>query len=170
MAILKQIYATETRPWFQGSRLTASELLFDKLSVTIIVDSAAGYLMNSKCIDWVIVGADRVTLNGDVINKIGTYNLAILAEKHDTKFMVVAPTSTIDLATESGFDVCIEQRPEEEVKYFSNQLIAPEKANVFNPVFDVTPSSLIDVLVTEKGAILGPNDEKITKLMCGSNI
>lgn len=167
---IEKIYATETRPWFQGSRLTASELLFDKLGVTIIVDSAAGYLMNSKCIDWVIVGADRVTLNGDVINKIGTYNLAILAEKHDTKFMVVAPTSTIDLATESGFDVCIEQRPEEEVKYFNNQLIAPEKANVFNPVFDVTPSFLVDVLVTEKGAILGPNDEKITNLMCGSNI
>lgn len=167
---IKKIYATETRPWFQGSRLTASELLFDKLSVTIIIDSAAGYLMNSRRIDWIIVGADRVTLNGDVINKIGTYNLAILAEKHGTKFMVVAPTSTIDLATESGFDVCIEQREEEEIKYFNNQLIAPKEADVFNPVFDVTPSSLIDVLVTEKGAILGPNDEKISNLMRGSNI
>ncbi len=167
---IEKIYATETRPWLQGSRLTASELLFDNISVTIIIDSAAGYLMNSECIDWIIVGADRVTLNGDVINKIGTYNLAILAEKHDAKFMVVAPTSTIDLATESGFDVCIEQREEEEIKYFNNQLIAPKKANVFNPVFDVTPSSLIDVLVTEKGAILAPNDEKINNLMCRSNI
>ena len=86
-------------------------------------------------------GADRVYTNGDVISKIGTYNLAILAEKHDTKFMVVAPTSTIDLATESGFDVCIEQKSEEEVKYFSNRQFF-EKCNVFNPVFDVTPSSL----------------------------
>ena len=122
--------------------------------MTIIVDSAAGYLMNSERIDWVIVGADRVTLNGDVINKIGTYNLAILAKKHSARFMVVAPTSTIDLATESGFDVKIEHRDEEEIKYFNNQLIAPKNVRVFNPVFDVTPNSLIDVLVTEKGSIL----------------
>ena len=167
---IKKIYVTETRPWFQGSRLTASELLHDNLSVTIIVDSAAGYLMNSECINWVIVGADRVTLNGDVINKIGTYNLAILAKRHSAKFMVVAPTSTIDIATKSGFDVSIEHRDEKEIKYFYDQLIAPKNASVFNPVFDVTPNNLIDVLVTEKGAILEPNGQKIRHLMHGSNI
>ena len=167
---IEKIYVTETRPWLQGSRLTASELLYDDLSVTIIVDSAAGYLMNSERIDWVIVGADRVTLNGDVINKIGTYNLAILAKKHSARFMVVAPTSTIDLATESGFDVKIEHRDEEEIKYFNNQLIAPKNVRVFNPVFDVTPNSLIDVLVTEKGSILSPNRQKIKHLIHDQNI
>lgn len=167
---IEKIYVTETRPWLQGSRLTASELIYDKLSVTIVVDSAAGYLMSSEHIDWVIVGADRVTMNGDVINKIGTYNLAIIAKKHSVKFMVVAPTSTIDLAMESGSDVSIEHRDEEEIKYFNNQLIAPKNASAFNPVFDVTPNSLIDVLVTEKGAILRPNDQKIRHLMLGSNI
>ena len=166
---VEKIYATETRPWFQGSRLTASELLSDGLGVTIIVDSAAGYLMRSERIDWIIVGADRVTSNGDVINKIGTYNLAVLAQRHNVKFMVVAPTSTLDLCSLSGFDVDIEQRSETEVKYYNNQLIAPLNAKVFNPVFDVTPNNLVDVLVTEKGAIFSPDQEKVERLMNQSN-
>ena len=166
---VEKIYATETRPWFQGSRLTASELLSDGLGVTIIVDSAAGYLMRSERIDWIIVGADRVTSNGDVINKIGTYNLAVLAQRHNVKFMVVAPTSTLDLGSLSGFDVDIEQRSETEVKYYNNQLIAPPDAKVFNPVFDVTPNNLVDVLVTEKGAIFSPDQEKVERLMNSSN-
>lgn len=159
-----QVYADETRPWLQGSRLTAWKLQQDNIPVTLQADGAAAALMATGKLDWVIVGADRITANGDVANKIGTYMLAILAKYHGVKVMVVAPTSTIDWQLHSGDDIPIEQRPEYEVTMINGQQLAPEGVPALNPAFDVTPASLIDAIVTEAGVILSPSTDKMLKI------
>ena len=149
-----KIYAGETRPWLQGQRLTVWELAQDEIPVTLIADSAAAWLMKSGVIDWVVVGADRIALNGDVANKIGTYSLAILAKQHNVKVMVVAPTSTIDGGIQTGEHIAIEQRQQSELLpacYKDNALVS-----AWNPVFDVTPAELISAIVTERGVVLNP--------------
>ncbi|NOS75893.1 MAG: S-methyl-5-thioribose-1-phosphate isomerase [Methyloglobulus sp.] len=151
-----KIYAGETRPWLQGVRLTVWELAQDEIPVTLIADSAAAWLMKSGAIDWVIVGADRIALNGDVANKIGTYSLAVLAKQHGVKVMVVAPTSTIDGSTKSGDEIEIEQRQQSELLpacYKDNTNVS-----AWNPVFDVTPAELISAIVTERGVVLNPSE------------
>ncbi len=159
------IYADETRPWFQGTRLTAWELLQDKIPVTLICDSAAASLMRQKQLSWIIVGADRVASNGDVANKIGTYSLAVMARQHNVKFMVAAPTSTIDMQINSGDEIEIEERSNKELTTVHNQEIGPHKVGVWNPVFDITPAEFVTALVTEKGVIESPNSSKIKELM-----
>lgn len=163
--IIDGVFADETRPWLQGARLTAWELLQDKVPVTLNADVAAAHLMASGKIGWVIVGADRITANGDVANKIGTYGLAVLAKYHGVKFMVVAPASTFDLSLSDGSLIPIEQRGPEEVVAVQGKRIAPLNVAVFNPVFDVTPASLIDVIVTEKGVIASPSLETVAAVM-----
>ena len=162
---LSKIYADETRPWLQGSRLTAWELLQDKIAVTLLADSAAAALMQQNGIDWVIVGADRITANGDVANKIGTYSLAVLARQHNVKFMVVAPTSTIDMNLSDGSQIVIEERAMEEVLTAAGQRIGANGATAWNPAFDVTPAALVDVIVTEKGLVEQPTRESLLALM-----
>ncbi len=157
------IFAGETRPWQQGLRLTVWELAQDNIPVTLIADSAAGWLMKSGAIDWVIVGADRIALNGDVANKIGTYSLAVLAKQHNVQMMVVAPTSTIDANMESGEQIEIEQRKQSELLpacYANNP-----KVSAWNPVFDVTPASLISAIVTERGVVMNPMDSGLKHLL-----
>lgn len=150
------VYVDETRPWLQGARLTAWELAKEGIPHFLNADSASGWLMANKGIRWVIVGADRITANGDTANKVGTYNLAILAKHHGVKFMVVAPTSTIDMGLESGADIEIEMREGGELTQVQGVSYAPEGTKTINPVFDVTPADLIDVIVTEKGAVVRP--------------
>ncbi|MEJ2114494.1 MAG: S-methyl-5-thioribose-1-phosphate isomerase [Gammaproteobacteria bacterium] len=162
---ISAIYADETRPWFQGTRLTAWELLQDNIPVTLICDSSAASLMRQKQLAWVIVGADRVASNGDVANKIGTYSLAVMAHQHNVKFMVAAPTSTIDMQIQSGDEIEIEERAGSEIINVREQSIGPKQAGVWNPVFDITPAEFVTALVTEKGIIEKPNVSKIRALM-----
>lgn len=161
---IKQVYAGETRPWLQGARLTAWELMQDNIPVKLVADGAAAQLFRQGDISWVIVGADRIAANGDTANKIGTYSLAVLAKQHGMKFMVAAPTTTFDLSIASGDDIPIEQRPVSEVTSLNGQAIAPEGCDAINPSFDVTPSDLIDAIITEKGMILAPNTETVSML------
>ncbi len=162
--LIKNVYADETRPWLQGSRLTAWELENEGIPVTLNVDSAAAHLMKTQAISWVIVGADRITANGDVANKIGTYQLAVVAMHHGVRFMVVAPSSTIDMSLENGDDIPIEERAGSELLEINGQRLAAQ-VTAFNPVFDVTPADLIDAIVTEKGIVERPNAEKLAELM-----
>ncbi len=162
---LSTIYADETRPWLQGARLTAWELVEEGIPVTLLADSAAALLMKQGKVQWVIVGADRIAANGDTANKIGTYSAAIAARHHGVKFMVVAPTSTVDMATASGAAIPIEQRNEFEVLSAGGTRVAPEGAQAWNPAFDVTPAELIDAIVTERGVVEAPTVEKMTALM-----
>jgi len=162
---IDRIYVDETRPWLQGARLTAWELMQVGIPVTVIVDAAAAYLMQQDRIRWAIVGADRIAANGDVANKIGTYSVAVAARHHGVNFMVVAPTSTVDLDTPSGADIDIERRPEEEVLALAGRRIAPAGAQALNLAFDVTPAELVDVMVTEKGVMHRPNRAKLITLM-----
>lgn len=162
--LVDKIFIDETRPWLQGSRLTAWELARDGIEASINVDSAAGHLMKTQPITWVIVGADRIAANGDVINKIGTYSLSILAMHHGLRFMVVAPSSTIDMALENGDEVVIEERTASELLELGGQSL-DVGVPAFNPVFDVTPADLIDVIVTEKGLIERPDARKLADLM-----
>ncbi|WGZ91606.1 MAG: S-methyl-5-thioribose-1-phosphate isomerase [Candidatus Thiocaldithrix dubininis] len=162
---IEHVYADETRPWWQGSRLTAWELVKDKIPAHLICEGAAAHLMKQGKVSWVIVGSDRIAANGDVANKIGTYSLAVNARYHGVKFMVVAPTSTVDMATASGADIPIEQRPPEEVLNVGAQRIAAPGIQAWNPAFDVTPASLIDAIVTEKGIVEQPNAAKMAALM-----
>lgn len=155
--LLEKVYADETRPWLQGSRLTAWELARDQIPVTLNADGAAAAILASGKVKWVIVGADRITANGDVANKIGTYSLAVLARYHKVGFMVVAPSSTVDMALASGKDIPIEEREGTEIREIRGIPLAPAGVEVFNPVFDVTPASLIDAIVTEKGAVRNPD-------------
>ncbi|MQM40308.1 Methylthioribose-1-phosphate isomerase [wastewater metagenome] len=158
------MFADETRPWLQGARLTAWELLADGIPVEVIADAAAASLMRTGAVDWVIVGADRVSANGDVANKIGTYPLALAARALGVGFMVVAPFSTLDYATASGADIPIEYRDAEEVLSVAGQRIAAPGAGAWNPVFDVTPASLVDVLVTERGVVERPDPHGLAGL------
>jgi len=162
------VHVNETRPWLQGSRLTAWELVGEGIPSLLNVDSSAAHLMAQGKITWVIVGADRITANGDVANKIGTYQLAVLARYHNVKVMVVAPSSTIDMQLSSGTQIPIEERAGEEILYVGEQRIAAEIA-AFNPVFDVTPAHLIDVIVTERGCVEQPTAEKMRILMQGES-
>lgn len=162
---ISQVYADETRPWLQGARLTAWELLQDNIPITLLADSAAAALMQQKRIDWIIVGADRITANGDVANKIGTYSLAVLARQHGIKFMVVAPTSTLDMNLADGNKIVIEERAVEEILTMGGQTIAASGAKAWNPSFDVTPAALVDVIITEKGIVEQPTRESLSALM-----
>jgi methylthioribose-1-phosphate isomerase len=161
---LSRVYADETRPWLQGGRLTAWELHRDGLPVVLNCDGAAAQIMRQGEVRWVIVGADRITANGDVANKIGTYGLAVLARHHGIGFMVVAPEATVDMALPSGEAIPIEQRDGSEVKTIQGKDIAPAEVTAFNPVFDVTTADLIDVIVTERGVVRQPTAEKMAAL------
>jgi methylthioribose-1-phosphate isomerase len=156
---LERVFASETRPWLQGLRLTAWELAYDGIPLSVITEGAVSSLFAQQDIQWVIVGADRVCANGDVVNKVGTANLAILAQYYGVSMMVVAPFSTIDSATKSGELVKIEHRAEEEI--LGDYYAAEELVSAWNPVFDVTPAKLVSVLVTEKGVILRPGEQNI---------
>lgn len=165
--LLTMVYADETRPWLQGSRLTAWELARDGIPVTLNADGAAASILARGDVRWVIVGADRITANGDVANKIGTYSLAVLARHHGVRFMVVAPSSTVDMALAAGADIPIEEREGKEVREIRGIELAPAQVKVFNPVFDVTPASLIDAIVTEKGVVVKPDTSSMQALFGG---
>lgn len=167
---ITHVFADETRPWLQGARLTAWEMVQDDIPVSLLVEGAAAHMLKTsqdtdKPIGWIIVGSDRIASNGDVANKIGTYALAVLARYHGIKFMVVAPTTTIDMAISSGADIPIEERSTSEVLGFADQQVAAIGAQARNPAFDVTPAELVDAIVTEKGVVLKPTLEKITAMM-----
>lgn len=162
---IERVFADETRPWLQGARLTAWELVKDNIPVTLIADSAAAHLMCQGQVNWVIVGSDRIAANGDLANKIGTYGLAVLARHHGMKFMVVAPSSTVDMTLASGADIPIEMRSPQEILSLGGQEVAALGAEAWNPAFDITPAGLIDALVTEKGVIFNPTAEKIALMM-----
>jgi len=155
---IARVYAGETRPWQQGARLTMWELVREGIPARLIADSAAAHLMKSGAVQWVIVGADRIAANGDTANKIGTYQLAISAKYHGVKFMVVAPSSTVDMATANGEEIEIELRDPAELLAVAGQRTVVEGAQAWNPVFDVTPAELIDAIVTERGVIEHPNE------------
>lgn len=157
------VYVDETRPLLQGARLTAWELIQEKIPCTVITDSMAGLLMKEGKIDLVLVGADRIARNGDTANKIGTYGLAILAKHHHLPFYVAAPTSTIDLNLPSGKEVPIEERAPHEVTHIQGKQITPSGIQTYNPAFDVTPSSLIKAIITEKGIIRRPFIKNLKK-------
>ncbi|HOB60679.1 MAG TPA: S-methyl-5-thioribose-1-phosphate isomerase [Candidatus Competibacteraceae bacterium] len=163
--LIDQVYADETRPWLQGARLTAWELVQDGIPVTLLADGAASALLRQGDVRWVIVGADRIAANGDVANKIGTYHLAVAARYHGVRFMVVAPTSTVDLSIPNGAAIPIEQRAAEELLTLGGRPVAAIGAEVWNPSFDVTPAELVDALVTERGVVMVPDEGKITALM-----
>ena len=160
---LQNVYADETRPWLQGARLTVWELAQDGIPATLIADSAAAWLMKSGKLDWIIVGADRITANGDVANKIGTYSLAVLAKQHGVKVMVAAPSSTFDFSLESGDSIEIEQRNPKEL-LADCYLHSDSLVSAWNPVFDVTPAELISAIVTERGVVINPGQHGVRSL------
>jgi methylthioribose-1-phosphate isomerase len=162
---IHRVYADETRPWLQGSRLTAWELTRDAIPVSLMADGAAAARMARGGIGWVILGSDRIAANGDVANKIGTYALAVAAHRHGVRFMVAAPTSTVDMSLPSGADIPIEERSAEEVLWCAGRRVGAEGADAWNPVFDVTPAGLIDAIVTERGVVRRPNAEKMAQMM-----
>ena len=155
------VFADETRPFLQGARLTAWELLRDGIETTVITDSMAGPLMREGRVDVVVVGADRIAANGDVANKIGTYTVAVLANQHQVPFYVAAPVSTIDQSTPTGAEIPIEERGEREVTHVGSTRMAPEGAGVWNPAFDVTPHHLIAGIITEHGICRPPFSESL---------
>lgn len=159
-----KVYADETRPLLQGARLTSWELKASGIDVTVICDSAAGFLMQQDKIDCVLVGGDRIASNGDTANKVGTYGLAVLAEKHKIPFYVAAPTSTFDFSIGSGKEIPIEERAGEEVSFGFGKRTVSEGINIYNPAFDITPDTLISAFVTEKGIIYPPFSESIAQL------
>ena len=158
------VFADETRPFLQGARLTAWELMQDGIPVTLIADNAAGLLLSRGEIDIVIVGADRVAANGDTANKIGTYPLAVMAQRHGIPFYVACPLSTIDLSLDHGGLIPIEERGSEEVAGFADVRWAPEGVGVRNPAFDITPTALVTALITERGVVTRPDREKLRAL------
>ncbi len=162
---IAQVFATETRPWLQGARLTAWELQKEGIPARLIADGAAAWLMAKHDVDWVIVGADRIAANGDTANKIGTYALAVAAARHKVKFMVVAPTGTFDARCKTGADIHIEERTAAELTEFRGAAVAPANTDAFNPVFDVTPAGLVTALVCEKGALKRPSAAAIRSLL-----
>jgi methylthioribose-1-phosphate isomerase len=158
------VFADETRPYLQGARLTAWELHQDGIPVTLICDNMAGHFMKAGKISCAIVGADRIALNGDTANKIGTYSVAVLAKENKIPFYVAAPISTIDFTIETGDSIPIEERKAEEVTHIKGIRIAPEGISVLNPAFDVTPNQYITAIITEKGIVYPPFRENIIKL------
>jgi methylthioribose-1-phosphate isomerase len=161
---VRQVFADETRPFLQGARLTAWELVRDRVPTTIITESMAGPLMQRGDIDMVVVGADRIAANGDVANKIGTYTVAVMADAHRIPFYVAAPLSTIDLATASGDDIPIEQRDARELTHLGSTRLAPDGASVWNPAFDVTPARLVAGIITERGIARPPYTGSLKQL------
>jgi methylthioribose-1-phosphate isomerase len=151
-----QVYADETRPFLQGARLTAWELLHDNIPTTVICDNMAASLMRQGKLQAVVVGADRIAANGDVANKIGTYGVAVLAKEHGIPFYVAAPWSTIDLETRTGDDIPIEQRSAIEVTHHAGKQLTPHNAGIWNPAFDVTPAKYITAIITERGVLRAP--------------
>ena len=164
---ISMVFADETRPWLQGARLTAWELARDDIPVKLMADSAAAARMASGGVSWVIVGSDRIAANGDVANKIGTYGLAVAARHHGVRFMVAAPTSTIDMNTPDGSAIPIEERPADEVLQCAGQRTTAQGIGAWNPVFDVTPAGLVDAIVTERGIIERPDRAKLAAHMKG---
>jgi len=164
-ARIERVLASETRPWLQGARLTAWELSRDRIEVTLICEGSVGSAMRTFKPQWAIVGADRIAANGDVVNKIGTYNLAVLAREHGVRTMVVAPTSTIDPRAPSGAQIDIEQRPGGELLAAAGYAQDPAGVQVWNPVFDVTPATLVDAIVTERGIASPPHTRTIAALL-----
>ena len=160
-----EVIADETRPWLQGLRLTAFELMEEGIPVSVIADSAAGFFMRQKKIDLVITGADRIAANGDVANKIGTYQVAVLAKANKIPFYVAAPLSTIDTTLKNGDIIPVEQRPPEEISQLGRTKIGPPGVNILNPAFDITPARLISALITEKGVIRPPFRTGIRNLL-----
>ncbi|MHB8282532.1 MAG: S-methyl-5-thioribose-1-phosphate isomerase [bacterium] len=159
-----KVIADETRPFLQGARLTAWELMSDNIPVTLIADNSAGLLMRKGMINGVIVGADRIASNGDIANKIGTYQVAVLAKENNIPFYVAAPLSTIDLNIKSGEEIPIEERDGKEVSAVFGKKIAPENVNVLNYAFDITPHKYISAIITEKGIVRKPYDKSISEL------
>ena len=161
---ISRVFAGETRPWLQGARLTVWELQQDGIDATLIADAAASHLLKSGQVQWVIVGADRICANGDTANKIGTYQLAIAARHHGVKFMVVAPSSTVDMDTTSGDLIDIEERDPGELFGVGGSRTVPEGIAAWNPVFDVTPHELIDAVVTERGVVERPDAQSMQSM------
>lgn len=159
-----QVYADETRPFLQGSRLTAWELMKDGIPTTVISDNMAGAMMKQGKIGAVVVGADRIAANGDVANKIGTYTVAVLAREHAIPFYVAAPFSTVDLETPDGSKIPIEQRSSREVTHIAGKAIAPEGVKVENPAFDVTPAKYVAAIITERGIARAPYEQSLRQL------
>ena len=159
------VYADETRPFLQGARLTAWELVREGIETTVITDGMVGALMQSGRVDVVVVGADRIAANGDVANKIGTYTVAVLAREHEVPFYVAAPISTIDLSTQDGSGIPIEERAAKEVTHLGGMQLTPEGAQIWNPAFDVTPARLVAGIITEHGICRPPFTESL-KAVC----
>jgi methylthioribose-1-phosphate isomerase len=158
------VFADETRPFLQGARLTAWELMADGIPTTVICDNMAASLMRAGRIQAVVVGADRIAANGDFANKIGTYNVAILAREHGIPFFVAAPWSTIDLATESGDAIPIEERPAIEVTHHGGKQLTPHGVGIANPAFDVTPAKYVTAVITERGVLRAPYTESLREM------
>ena len=158
------VVACETRPFLQGARLTAWELVHDRIPCTLVTDNMVGHLMQRGVIDAVVVGTDRTVANGDVANKIGTYTVAVLAARHGVPFYVAAPTSSIDLATAKGEDIPIEERSPDEVTQVGGRTLAPRGVRVFNPAFDVTPARLVSAIITERGIAHPPYRRSLLRL------
>ncbi|MDJ0652880.1 MAG: S-methyl-5-thioribose-1-phosphate isomerase [Xanthomonadales bacterium] len=161
---VRQVYAGETRPWLQGSRLTAWELCREQIPVSLVTEGAVAPLFREGLAEWLITGADRIAANGDVANKIGTYSAALHARHHGARVMVVAPLSTIDFSADSGEDIPIEQRSPDEILTAGGQPVAAAGAGAWNPVFDVTPAELVDVIVCETGIARAPFRESLSAL------
>ena len=161
------VYVDETRPVLQGARLTAWELKKEKIPYTLITDNMAGFLMQQKKIDKIIVGADRIAANGDTANKIGTYSLAVLAQAHGVPLYIAAPLSTIDVTLKTGESIPIEERKSEEVAHLQGPRSAPKGTIVYNPAFDITPARLITAMITEKGILRKPFRASIARLYKG---
>lgn len=159
-----QVFADETRPWMQGARLTAWELLKEGIPTTLISDNMAGFFMNRGEISCCVVGADRIAANGDTANKIGTYSVAVLAKENNIPFYVAAPVSTLDLSLSDGSQIPIEERPASEVTHIKGVPIAPEGIKVRNPAFDVTPASYISAIITENGIVSGDYRKGLRKV------
>ena len=155
------VYADETRPFLQGARLTAWELMADNIPTTVICDNMAASLMRQGLIKAVVVGSDRITANGDVANKIGTYNVAILAKEHGVPFYVAAPWSTVDMATATGDEIPIEERPQIEVTHHGGKQLTPHNVGIRNPAFDVTPAKYVTAIITERGVLRAPYPESL---------
>jgi methylthioribose-1-phosphate isomerase len=159
------VFVDETRPYLQGARLTAWELMKENIPMTLITDNMSGYFMSKGKIDRIVVGADRIAANGDVANKIGTYSVAVLAKHHGIPFYVAAPASTFDLSIESGKLIPIEERTAEEVTHINERSVAPAGVQVAHPAFDVTPHEIVTAIITEKGVIASPDTERIRNIL-----
>ena len=162
------VLADETRPFLQGARLTAWELVKDGIDTTVITDNMAASMMRLQQVDLVVVGADRIAANGDVANKIGTYGVAVLAKEHGIPFYVAAPISTVDLGTPDGSRIPIEERNEREVTHVGATRVTPESARIRNPAFDVTPSRYVTAIITERGIARAPYEESLSHLVLGA--